>query len=300
MKHTYDDVSIIIPAYNEELAITEVIDELYDQFPGVEIIVVDDCSTDNTVKKIDKTKCTTISHRSNQGYGAAIKTGVNKTKREVIAFFDGDGQFNPVDLENMIKIFRERTDIHAVLGKRIASSHKILSRSVGKFFLVKLANYLTRSKIPDLNCGMRVLKRKLFLRYQHIFPNGYSLSTTSTFVFLVRGYGVHFFPIQTKKRKGKSSVKFFRDGFNTFVLIIRLIAQFDPLRVFLPISLFLFLFSFSYSLWEVITKQGLGIPLFGAVAGIGGLIVFFMGILCDQVSAIRLERYESFDREDME
>jgi glycosyltransferase involved in cell wall biosynthesis len=289
------NISIIVPVYNEVEAIADVIGGLRTCFPKANIIVIDDGSTDGSLNKLDPSICKIVRHNQNRGYGASLKSGVRESESDIIAFFDGDGQFDPNDLDAMVDVFM-KNGCHAVIGKRMASSHVNLSRSVGKFFLKRLAKYLTRKHIPDLNCGMRVMRRELFLRYQHIFPNGFSLSTTSTFVFLIRGYDVLFHPVTAGKRKGKSSVKFFKDGFNTLLLIIRLIAMFDPLRVFTPISFFLIAVAIGYSGWEA-CSMGLGIPVLGAVLGIGGLLMFFMGILCDQVSAIRLERYEPFDKD---
>ena len=291
----HDNISIIVPVYNEVEAIADVLSGLRNCFPKATIIVVDDGSADGSLAKIDSSICQVVRHSDNRGYGAALKSGVREAKSDFIAFFDGDGQFDPNDLEAMVDAFMNN-GCHAVFGKRMASSHVILPRSVGKFFLKWLAKYLTRKHIPDLNCGMRVMRRDLFLRYQHIFPSGFSLSTTSTFVFLIRGYDVLFHPVTAKKRKGKSSVRLFRDGYNTLLLIIRLIAMFDPLRVFTPISCLLIAVAIGYSGWEAYTR-GLGIPVLGAVLGIGGLLMFFMGILCDQVSAIRLERYEPIDED---
>ena len=82
--------------------------------------------------------------------------------------------------------------------------------------LGKVANQLVGQSIPDLNSGMRIIRRNVILRYLHLLPNGFSASTTTTICLLQRGYDVTFHPIRThRERVGKSTVKQIRDGFNT-------------------------------------------------------------------------------------
>ena len=283
-------VSIVVPAFNEEEAIATVTESLAERYPDYEIIVVDDGSSDHTAQRVDRDRCRLISHQVNRGYGASWKTGAKNARGKIVVFFDGDGQFQVEDVGRAVDKLRAE-DCDMVLSVRRQGAGEPLIRRPGKAILFAVANFLARQKIRDLNCGLRAVKKKVLLRYLHLLPDGFSASTTSTLVFIKRGYKIGEIEITTKKRLGSSSVRIVRDGLGTILLILRIIALFDPLRIFLPASAFLMAFATVYSLYEAFTR-GLGVPVLGAVIFIGGMTTFFMGIICDQISAVRLERFE--------
>ena len=239
------DLTVIIPAFNEDQGIKNTIINLkkyIDKFKWG-IIVVNDCSSDKTgaiLEKIEGIKV--INHPYNKGYGASLKTGIRNTNSKYIAFYDGDGQHEPGDLINIVK---KTKYFDMIIGERTKNSHKDLIRIPGKWILSKIANFLTGRKIPDLNSGLRVIKRDIILNLLHLMPDGFSFSTTSTIAFFNMGFSVGYFPITVKKRTGKSSVKQIRHGSSTILLIFRLIVLFNPLKVFLPVSFFLFITGFA-------------------------------------------------------
>ncbi len=284
-------VTIVIPAYNEAGAIESVVRDLAARYPEHEIMVIDDGSSDETGKIVSGLPCKLVKHEVNRGYGAAWKSGCRAAESDLIVYYDGDGQFDADDVGVLIKRQAE-TGADMVSGVRQRKSDAPLLRQPGKWVLKVLANYLTRMKIPDLNCGLRIFKREKLLNYLHLLPNGFSASTTSMVLFLKRSYVVEFIPVITKQRIGKSSVRIIGDGMNTVILLIRLIALFEPLRIFVPISGYMMGLSVLYSFYEMVVS-GLGVPVLGAVTFIGGLTIFLIGILCDQISAMRLERYEN-------
>lgn len=283
-------VTIVIPAYNEEEAIAAVVTRLAAAYPEYRILVVNDGSSDRTGEVLQGLPCDVVTHEVNRGYGAGWKTGCRTATTDYILYYDGDGQFDVADVERMVtKGLAERADM--VSGMRTKTSHTPLVRQPGKLVLKHLANYLARRDIEDLNCGLRLFRREVLLRYLHLLPDGFSASTTSMMIFLKRRYKVTFLPVVTSKRLGKSSVRILSDGMNTIMLMTRMIALFDPLRIFMPVSGALIVFSVLYSLIEAMV-QGMGVPVLGATLFIGGLITFLMGIVCDQISALRLERFE--------
>ena len=284
-------VTIVVPAYNERQCIRTVVNGLAEQYPGFEILVVDDGSTDDTVALLTDAKCRLVRHRRNRGYGASWKTGTLRARGEILVFYDGDGQFDPGDVQRLVDTLQQ-SDSHMVLGARDRRSHRPWLRRPGKRLLFALAAFLANQKIKDLNCGLRAVRRDLLKRYLHLLPDGFSASTTSTLVFLKRGYDVSYVDITSYKRVGRSSVNLMRDGFGTLLLILRIVCLFDPLRLFVPTALALMGAAVSYSAYEALT-HGLGVPVLGATVFIGGVLVFFMGIVCDQISAMRLERFES-------
>ena len=164
-------------------------------------------------------------------------------------------------------------------------------RQPGKKLLTWTANYLVQKKIPDLNSGLRLIKKDLFSKFSHIYPNGFSLTTTITLAFFKEGLNVKYVPIKINKRKGRSHVTI-SDGFKTIMLIIRTIILFSPLRVFLPVSGSIFtlgLLSLSFDIF-LFSKQGK--PNIGdttMLLFVFSLFFFFFGLIADQVSAIRRE-----------
>jgi len=280
--------SIIIPVYNEEQAIADVITDLKqylsNKFSGqYEIIAVNDGSKDRTaeiLKSINGIK--TINHPYNKGYGASVKTGVLASQFEWILTFDSDGQHYQVDIERMIS---NCLDFEMIVGARQGYQGPAL-RQPGKKLLLWVAQYLVEKKIPDLNSGLRLIKKCYFKKYAHLLPNGFSWTTTITLAFFKEGLNVNYIPIKIKQRQGgKSSVKP-ADAAKVLILILRIVMLFSPFKVFLPASAVLFLSGVLISLPELV--QG-NISDSLLLFFVSGLIIFFFGLIADQVAAIRRE-----------
>jgi glycosyltransferase involved in cell wall biosynthesis len=283
----YNGVSVVIPAFNESESIGQVLDGLIKTLRGYpqpfEIIVIDDGSLDRTAEIAAGFPVRLLQHRVNKGYGASLKTGVRAACYELIAMIDSDGQHNPADLMRLIEA---ACQADMVVGARGKSSHAPALRKPGKWLLQKVANYLAGMSIPDLNSGLRVFQRKLILRFAHILPNGFSFTTTLTLAALKENYLVVWSPITVTRRSGKSSVNIVGDGYNTLILILRTIVLFDPLKVFLPPSLFLFIFGVLFSLYGVFRYQS--VPESGVISIISAVLLFFLGILADSISSLRM------------
>ncbi len=283
-------LSIIIPAYNEEQGLPRVLAALADwSRRGAEIIVVDDGSTDRTAALAREAGVRVISHRVNKGYGASLKTGIRAAQGQVIVTLDSDGQHDPDDIERLLQELKEND---MVVGMRGRGSHTPSLRKPGKWVLAKVANYLAETEIPDLNSGFRAVRVGTVKRFLHILPNGFSFSTTLTLALFKEGYNVAYVPITAAPRTGKSTVKPLRDGLNTIMLIIRTIALFDPLKVFLPASALLLLIGLGYWLLDSVMLHRPNIPSGAVVLLVSAVVVFMFGILADQVSAIRREKNE--------
>lgn len=276
-------ISVIIPAFNEEEGISNVITNLKKISLVDEIIVVDDGSTDGTKQKAVESGATVISHEENCGYGASLKTGILNSKNKLIAFIDADGQHNPEDL---IRMNEHIAKYDMISGARGPGSHSPLWRQPGKKFIGMLANYLAGYKIPDLNCGLRLIRKKSILPYLKIFPSKFSFSTTSTVFFIKDGLRIKFIPIEAQKRVGASSLRV-RHGFDTIILVMRMITLFEPLKIFLPISSSIFAIGLVYSIHEFILVRRLGAT--SLFLGITSMLFFFFGLIADQIATIRKE-----------
>lgn len=288
MSQTVETLTIIIPAYNEEQGIGSVLNDICQSSSDfvAEIIVVDDGSSDQTAHVAERTGVRVIRHSRNQGYGSALKTGVRAAQTPYVLTMDSDGQHRAEDVR---KLWDARTNVDMVVGQRTELIHSNLWRMPGKWLLSLMANYIARQHIPDLNSGLRLMRREVILRYLHLCPSGFSFSTTITLALFTRGYDIRYVPIRVQKRIGKSTVSL-STGLSTIILILRIAALFEPLRIFLPIS---FLTGAVGILWGVpYLLSGRGISIGALLALVTALMVFFLGLLCDQISQLRLERYE--------
>lgn len=288
-------LTIIIPAYNEEQGITGTLNSL---MPitikhNWQIIVVNDGSIDLTQNAIESfissntntMPITLINHKINKGYGAALKTGIKHAETEYIAMYDADGQHNPDDLLNM---WHHIGDTDMLIGQRGKDSHQDWVRKPGKWVLGRVANLLTGRKIPDLNSGLRIIKREVLINKLHLFSNAFSFSTTSTVALMSMGYSVDYFPIKVNKRIGTSTVKQFKHGSTTILLILRLIMLFNPLKVFLPLSAIFFIVGMIYELiWGVVLSAHIKLLPTALFLFIAGVLVFLFGLVADQISEMR-------------
>ncbi len=287
------NLTVVIPAYNEEHGLTKVLPELSENLKtGWEVIVVDDGSTDKTaeiVKGFEKIRL--VKHPYNKGYGAALKTGIKLSKNEAILLMDSDGQHSIKDFHRIIKKFSE-DDYDLVIGARSSEAYQVKTRVPGKFLLTKTAEYLMGTEIKDLNSGLRIFKKSKVVPFFNILPNSFSFSTTSTLAFLKEAYNVAYIDIETEKREGrKSSVKFARDGSRTLLLITRVIMLFNPLKIFFPLSVLTFVLGVLWGLYGAVIFQR--IPNSSVILMVFGMFFFFFGMLADQTAAIRRQIHVS-------
>lgn len=166
--------AIVIPAYNEERTIGEVISQIRKLGPEYKILVVDDGSNDNTRESAGKAGAEVISHPYQKGYGAALKTGIINANSDVVIFMDADGQHDVSCIPSMVDML-ETFDM--VIGDRSKSIKSPMYRLPGKWFLGKTANLLVNHNIPDLNCGFRCLKTLKIYPGIHTYPNKFCPST---------------------------------------------------------------------------------------------------------------------------
>lgn len=247
------NISVIIPAYNEEQSIVSTVESVAEMLSSNgmngEIIVVDDGSSDSTYSLAKSTQATVIKHGSNHGYGASLKTGIRTTSNEIIAICDADGTY-PV--EKIPCLYAELNNAEMVVGARTGSSVSIpWTRKPAKWLLRKLASYITGTSIPDLNSGLRVFRKSLALRYFNILPGGFSFTSTLTVASLCDNLEIKFIPINYHPRKGSSKIT--PTHFPNFImLVLRLAVLFKPLKVFVPASIFCFIIGFLKLIFDVI------------------------------------------------
>ena len=281
--------SIVIPVYNEEDEIFNTIEQIYSIMENTdyqyEIVLVDDGSTDKTAKSIDDfvkgvyNDIKVIQHEWNQGYGAALKSGVKSSAYKIIVITDSDGTYPN---ENIPKLLSHIESYDMVVGARTGKNVKIpLVRKPAKWMLNKLANYLSGYKIPDLNSGLRVMKKELVGKYIKYLPDGFSFTTTITLALLTNRYQVKYISIDYMARKGKSKIKPVKDTLNFINLIIRTVMYFNPLKVFLPFSLLFFIPGFAFLIRDLLA---LNISQASILLIITGGLILSIGMLADLIN----------------
>jgi glycosyltransferase involved in cell wall biosynthesis len=273
------DVSVVIPAYNEEDAIGAVVERVRARHEWKEILVVDDGSKDQTAARAEAAGARVIRHPYNKGNGAAVKSGIRAAQGAVVLLMDADGQHDAEDIDAVI----EPIGVHdMVIGARSAGD-QTLTRALGNALFTTLASWLTGRPIPDLTSGFRAARRDLLMDIIHLLPNGFSYPTTSCLSFLKAGYNVLFVPIRAHRRIGSSKIRPLRDGVKFLTLIFKVVTLYNPLKIFFPVSAGAFVLGTLYGVWNVVTKGK--IPMGAALLIQLAVVVFLFGLISEQIAS---------------
>lgn len=283
-----EKISVILPAYNEADAIGGVLDKLMPMAGenGWEVIVVDDGSNDGTGEVAGERGAKVLTHSHNRGYGASLETGIKESSYDWILITDGDGTYPVEEIPSFLKFIPE---YDMVIGARTGNQvHIPFMRRPAKWFLTHLASFLAGTKIPDLNSGLRVFKKDLCLRFSHLYPDGFSFTSTLTMAFLTHDYKVKYIPINYYRREGKSSIRAY-DFVNFNKLLVRLALFFNPIKLFSLISGILFLLAmFVLFFSKFYLKRVMDISTI--VILMSSLQVFLFGLLAELVVRLREQK----------
>ena len=279
-------ISIVVPAMNEEESIAQVVAGLRAQAAWREVLVVDDGSQDATAARAAEAGARVIRHPYNKGNGAAVKTGIRNAEGEYILIVDGDGQHQP---EDACRLAARLGEYDLVIGARRSATQATVTRRAGNAVLNRLAAYLTGRPIPDLTSGLRGARREYLREFLHLLPNGFSTPTTTTLAFIKAGYNVTFEPVDARPRLGRSKLRVARDGAKFFLILLRVITIFSPLRIFVPLSGLTFAIGVIYGVLNFLVAGR--IPNGAVLLILFAVVVFLVGLVSEQISSLRVEKH---------
>jgi glycosyltransferase involved in cell wall biosynthesis len=280
------EVTVVLPCYNErdhvELEIKRIRASLEAAGMRYELLCVDDGSTDGTrevLQGIDDIR--TILLPRNQGSGAARRIGTQQARGRVVVWTDADMTY-PNELIPELVAQVDDTYDQVVGARRTEAGTYKLARVPAKWAIRKLASFLTSTDIPDLNSGLRAFRRDVAQPYLRLLPAGFSCVTTITLAFLSNGHQVKYVPIDYFKRAGRSKFHPFRDAYNYFLQVLRMVMYFNPLRVLMPVALTLLAATFAKAGVDLVVHD-LRVTGSTVLVGLAAFNIMAIALLADLV-----------------
>jgi glycosyltransferase involved in cell wall biosynthesis len=285
------DLSVVVPIFNEAGSLQGVLEEMvpFCRDHKWKLILVDDGSSDNTLSILneyqDYPAIKVIHHKVNRGYGGALKSGIMETRTKFVVTMDADGQHLLGDLEDMFRFALEK-DADLVVGNRGSQASSSVYRNIGKWIIRKFASLLMPVHISDLNSGFKLYQTDLVQRYLSICPDSMAFSDVITLIFIKKHHLVLEHPITIKKRVSGTSTINTITALQTLMEIVNIAMLFNPIRIFWSLSILCIGFGFAWGIPILLRARGVSV---GAMLGIvTGLLFFFIGLIAEQLSAMRL------------
>ncbi len=284
------ELTIVIPAYNEEENLKIILPDLiaFVEQRNWKLIITNDGSKDNTKTILknheDSTHLKVVQHKLNKGYGAAIKSAIQACDTEYVITIDADGQHRLEDVDKLFALVKS-TDADMIVGSRKGTKDASFLRSIGKSIIRATAKLMLTVPVYDINSGMKIYRTELAKQYLYLTPNNMPYSDIITLIFISNRHLVLEEPIIVKDRlKGESTIGI-QTAFETIMEIVNMIFLFNPMKIFLPVSIISFLISLAWGVPIILRGQGVSS---GALLGfISSLIFFFLGLIAEQLTMIR-------------
>ncbi len=281
-------VSIVLPALDERENLLELLPRLREVLEGLEgaafeILLVDDGSSDGTPALAREFGARVVEHPEPLGNGAAVKRGIREARGDWILLMDADGQHPPEEIPRLLE-YMGRYDM--VVGARTGGGD--LHRNLANRVYNGLASYVTGRKILDLTSGFRLVRKKPLLSFLYLLPNTFSYPTTITLAMIRAGFSVKYVPFRPRRRKGVSKIRILRDGSRFFLILLKITTLFSPLKVFLPLALSVWALGGLYYVYTFLSSHRF--TNMGLLLLVQGSILFFLGLVSEQVAQLRYER----------
>ncbi len=287
------DVSVVLPAYNEVghigAEVRRITAALKDSPYSFEIVVVDDGSTDGTADAVEGLPFVRLLRfPANRGSGTARRVGSLEAHGRYVVWTDADLTYPNERIPELVTILASGR-AHQVIGARVGESGALKPLRVpAKWAIRRLAEYLTSSKIPDLNSGLRAFSKEHARPYLGLLPPGFSCVTTITLAFLANGLIVEYLPISYRRRAGRSHFHPVTDAYRYILQVVRMATFFEPLRVFAPVALTLLALGSAKFVFDLVAHP-FRIATNTVLLLLTGLILFSLGLLADLI--VRVNRH---------
>ena len=231
------DVSVVLPVYNEASHLRDEVKRIQhaldDSTYTYEIILVDDGSTDGSGQLAETLDGVHVMRfATNRGAGSARKYGTMAARGEIVVWTDVDMTYPNDEIPDLVA---QLEGWDQIVGARTSEEGTVkLLRRPAKWSIRKLASYLARTPIPDLNSGFRAFRREVAEQFLYLLPRGFSCVTTLTMAFLSNGYSIRYVPIDYSPRVGHSKFHWWRDTQRYLLQVVRMVMSHEPIRFFGP------------------------------------------------------------------
>lgn len=277
---THPEISVLIPAFNEEGGIGDVLERIKKTLTGFcqyEVIVIDDGSTDRTAEIARAAGATVIVNPVNIGYGFSLKRGFRAARYECVVMTDGDGTYPIEEIPGLVAHYERGVDM--VVGARQGMHYwSSWMKGAARLVFKTMSEFVVGRRIPDINSGLRVVRRSKILPFLTDLSNAFSFTTSMTLVFFLQHFFVTYVPIAYHERRGTSKVHYVRDTLRTLQIMVDIIAAYNPLKLFLLISFVPLLGALGFLILATGTQHQ-GWLLYSLVSFLFTILIFSLGCI---------------------
>ncbi|MFL6080740.1 MAG: glycosyltransferase family 2 protein [Ornithinibacter sp.] len=285
-------VTVVLPCYNEGAHVLQELDRLTATMQAseltYEILCIDDASTDDTLEVLRRAQGTyphlrILPFRRNGGSGTARRIGTQQARGEIVVWTDADMTYENERIPELVRVLRDDATYDQVVGARTTEegTHK-WARVPAKWFIRKVAEWLTKTKIPDLNSGLRAFRRDVSLPYLRLLPAGFSCVTTITIAFLSNQHDIKYVETSYAKRAGVSKFHFVNDAYRYILQVLRMVMYFDPLKVLMPPALWMIVIGLVKAVVDMV-RHPFYFPASTVLLIVSGIMIASLALLSDLV-----------------
>ncbi|WP_235504445.1 glycosyltransferase family 2 protein [Nostocoides sp. Soil756] len=285
-------VTVVLPCYNEGAHVLKEIDRisrvLDESELTYEILCIDDASTDDTLEVLRAAQAhypaiRVLPFRRNGGSGTARRIGTQQSRGEIVVWTDADMTYENERIPELVRILRDDPTYDQVVGARTTEegTHK-WARVPAKWLIRKIAEWLTKTRIPDLNSGLRAFRREVSLPYLRLLPAGFSCVTTITIAFLSNQHDIKYVETSYAKRAGVSKFHFVGDAYRYILQVLRMVMYFDPLKVLMPPALWMIALGVVKAVVDMV-RHPFYFPASTVLLVVAGMMIASLALLSDLV-----------------
>ena len=290
-KTSAQELTVVVPVYNEAASLPHFLPSLMKvcRTNNWQVIFVNDGSKDASAQILSgiagKPFAQVLHHKLNKGYGGALKTGLSAATTRYVMTIDADGQHDIADIRLLLD-FAQNNNADMVVGTRSNVKHASPYREVGKWIIRRFTSILVPLPVQDLNSGFKLYQTRLVQQYLSLCPDSMAFSDVITLLFLNQRHLVLEHPITVKQRTTGSSSINTQTAFQTLIEIVSLVMLVNPLRIFLPLSIICISVGLLWGIPFILAARGVSVGSMLAI--VLGALFFFLGLIANQLSSIRL------------